>query len=107
VPKTRIDLNAFSMGFCNIDHIALHHVTPDEAEQVIENSPLELGQEERSGEQRILHLGETDAARVLLVAVTARGDKVRVVTAYPANRKLRTFYSEQKVTSDEEHSENP
>ncbi len=81
----------------NIDHIALHHVDPDEAEQVIENNPLALGKEERNGEQRILHLGETDAGRVLLIAVTARGDKIRVVTAYPANRKMRTFYSEQRA----------
>lgn len=89
----------------NLDHIALHKVTRDEAEQVVENDPITLGQEERNGEQRILYLGETNENRVLFVAVTARGYDIRVVTAYPAKRKLRTLYFNQKAVKYEQNSE--
>ena len=88
----------------NLEHIALHDITSEEAEQVIANSPLEIGRVERNGELRIVHLGETDAGRVLLVAVTDRAELVRVVTAYPANRKFRKFYAEQKAMRDETDS---
>jgi uncharacterized DUF497 family protein len=86
----------FVWDAANIEHIARHDVTPDEAEWVIENRPLEIGKVERNGELRIVHVGETDAGRVLLVAVTYRAKQIRVVTAYPANRKVRKFYAEQK-----------
>jgi uncharacterized DUF497 family protein len=85
----------------NIDHIALHGVTPEEAEQVIENEPLEIGKVERNGELRIVHVGETDAGRILLVAITYRAEQVRVVTAYTAGRKFRRFYNEQKVQAND------
>jgi uncharacterized DUF497 family protein len=85
----------------NIDHIALHEVTPQEAEQVIQNAPLEIGKVERNGELRIVHIGETETGRILLVAVTYRADLVRVVTAYPASRKFRKFYNDQKATTND------
>jgi len=85
----------------NIDHIALHDVTPEEAEQVIENEPLEIGKVERNGELRIVHVGETDAGRVLLVAITYRDEQVRVVTAYPASRKFRKFYDQEKARTND------
>ena len=96
----------FNWDTGNIDHIALHDVTPEEAEQVVENSPLEIGRVERKEELRIVHLGQTDAGRILLVAVTDRAELVRVVTAYPANRKFRKFYVEQKAMRDETDPEN-
>jgi len=75
----------------NIDHIAKHDVTPEEAEQVIENEPLDAGAVLRNGETRSVHLGETDAGRVLIVVVTERSSMYRVVTARPATRKERAF----------------
>jgi hypothetical protein len=80
----------------NLSHIARHHVSRNEAEQVIQNEPLDLETQIRNGELRILHLGETTAGRVLFVVVTLRNKMLRVVTAFPANRKSRKFYAEQK-----------
>ena len=80
----------------NINHIALHGITPYEAEQVFANDPLIVQVQIRNGENRVLHLGETDTGRVLFVAVTERHEGRRVVTAYPANRKMRAFYLAQK-----------
>jgi uncharacterized DUF497 family protein len=51
----------------NISHIARHHVSRSEAEQVIENNPFDLERQIRNGESRILHLGETTTGRVLFV----------------------------------------
>jgi uncharacterized DUF497 family protein len=88
----------------NISHIVRHKVSQTEAEQVIENNPLDLERQIRNGEERILHLGETVAGRVLFVVVTVRNKKLRVVTAFPANRKARKFYAEQKQTLDRQET---
>ena len=91
----------------NLSHIARHNVSRDEAEQVIENNPLDLERQIRNGEKRILHLGETTAGRVLFVVVTLRSRMLRVVTAFPASRKARKFYAEQKQALDGEEPQNP
>ena len=80
----------------NISHIALHGVTPEEAEQVIQNQPLDAGTVLRNGEMRTVHLGETSAGRILHVVVTERGETYRVVTARDAHKKERAFYSKYK-----------
>jgi len=97
----------FQRDNANVDHIALHNVAPYEAEQVVRNAPIEIGKVERNGELRIVHIGETDAGRVLLVAITYRENLVRVVTAYPASRKFRKFYDERKADTDETDLEHP
>ena len=81
----------------NVDHIALHDITPQEAEQVIENDPLEMGKEVRDGELRVLHLGETDTGRIVIVSVTVRGERIRVVTAYPAKKNGGYFMQNRKT----------
>jgi len=73
---------------------------PEEAEQVIENAPLEIERQIRGGETRTLYLGETAAHRVLFVVVTRGGEELRVVTAFPADSRSRRFYTSQKGTTD-------
>ncbi len=84
----------------NRNHIAKHGITPEEAEQIVKNDPFDITVNLRNGEERTVQLGETDAGRVLLVITTWRNEKVRVVTAYPAGKKLRELYSRQKGQSD-------
>jgi uncharacterized protein len=86
----------FDWDAANIRHIARHKVTPEEAEQVVENNPLDLAGQLVNGEERILHLGETAAGRVLVVITTERDGLIRVVTAHPATRQMRKFYVTQK-----------
>ena len=90
----------FDWDSANTAHIARHNISPDEAEQVIENYPLDLGVQLRNGEERFLHLGETDTGRILFVVVTKRDGKLRVVTSHPADRKARAFYLTQKEAED-------
>ena len=87
----------------NTGHIARHAVTSEEAEQVIANDPLDLERQLRNGERRFLHLGETDAGRILYVVVADHLEGVRVVTAFPANKKARKFYSTQKAQRHGKH----
>lgn len=77
----------------NVEHLARHGVVPFEAEQVLDNDPFVVAEEERSGEPRILQIGETDEGRVLMVVITPRGEWTRVVTAFQANRKYREVYA--------------
>jgi uncharacterized DUF497 family protein len=91
----------------NINHIALHGIMPQEAEQVVENDPIDTGVVLRNGEIRTVHLGETDAGRVLVVVVTERDGMYRVVTARPARRKERTFYSTHKAVTNDEDPTDP
>jgi len=70
-------------------------VSPEEAEQVLANDPLEVEAIVRKGESRRLCIGRTDSGRLLNVVYTIRDNKVRIVTAYPANRQQRRIYESQ------------
>ncbi len=83
----------------NRNHIAKHGVTPEEAEQTVNDDPIDITVNLRNREERIVQIGETDADRVLLVVTTWRDEKVRVVTAYPAGKKLRELYLQKKEQS--------
>ena len=97
----------FIWDAANISHIALHEVSTEEAEQVIDNDPLDIERQFRNGEERFVHLGETLAGRVLYVIVTPRGEDLRVVTAFPADRQSRKHYSEQKDFDDGKSDQDP
>ena len=88
VPKSLV----FEWDTANIAHIAQHNITPEEAEQVIRGGSLPVSSEEREGEERHAELGETAAGRLLIVVWTLRGQRVRVVTAFPASRKWNAFW---------------
>lgn len=87
---------AFDWDGANIAHIARHAVTPAEAEEVVSGASLPLETDERAGEERHAELGTTARGRLLIVAWTWRRRKVRVVTAFPANRKWRALWRRLK-----------
>jgi len=80
----------------NIAHIAKHGVSPDEAEHVVLNDPLDLDHSEKDGEVRILQVGMTARGRILRVVTTERGELIRVVAAYQASPFLRAPYLKYK-----------
>jgi uncharacterized protein len=98
MPGSRL---VFDWDDANTGHIARHNVTPEEAEQVVSGASLSFETEERSGEERHTELGATASGRLLLVAWTWRRRRIRVVTAFTANRKWRTFWRRIK---EGEHS---
>jgi len=80
----------------NLRHVARHQIKPEEAEQVVLNRPIDLGSELRNGELRVAQIGETDAGRVLTVISTIVGEKIRIVTAWPADRNYRRYFASLK-----------
>ena len=57
----------FDWDETNIRHLERHRVTPQEAEQVIFNNPLDLEMKIVEGEERCVNLGATRRGRVLMV----------------------------------------
>ena len=86
----------FDWDEANVGHLARHKVTPEEAEHVILNDPVDLGTELADGEERYLNLGSTQQGRVLVVVTTWRDERVRVVTAFSAIRRLVRFYYQER-----------
>jgi uncharacterized DUF497 family protein len=82
----------FEWDEANITHIAEHEVSPAEAEQVIDDSPLYLDYSIQSGEVRHREIGETATGRILVVVSTTRVERIRVITAYSPSRSLRKIY---------------
>lgn len=68
----------FEWDESNLEHIARHMVSPDEAEAVLDNAPRVL----RTADGKYLAYGQTDDGRFLLVVYVVRpGPLVRVITA--------------------------
>lgn len=80
----------------NIRHIARHRITRAEVEQVVESDPLIIDEQDHDGEIYWLVLGETQAARILVVAYTERNQRIRPATAYPAPPRLRRLWRNQR-----------
>lgn len=82
----------------NLDHIAVHKVVSEEVEEALLGDPLEIdfGITEE-GEERWSYLGETSSARLLYIVITLRGDKVRVITAFDAEKHDKLFYLKTKA----------
>jgi uncharacterized DUF497 family protein len=83
---------AFEWDSANLAHIRRHGVTAEEAEEVISGASLPLETVERLGEQRNVELGATAEGKLLIVVWTRRQNRIRVITAFPANRKWRSFW---------------
>jgi uncharacterized DUF497 family protein len=90
---------SFDWDDANRDHIARHQVSQEEAEQVIDNDPLDIEAETPDGEERCNSIGHTDRGRFPLVITTVRHSSIRVVTAFPAPKNLIHLYLAQKGAS--------
>jgi uncharacterized DUF497 family protein len=78
----------------NISHIAKHHVTPDEAEDVFfdEQNVLDDDVRHLSAEERFIIIDKTQKGRLLYQIFTRRGDKIRVISSRDINKKeVRLF----------------
>jgi uncharacterized DUF497 family protein len=88
----------FDWDSANLDHIAEHDVTPEEAEEVVLGDPLEMGCEtSATGEDRWTYVGGTSRGKILQVVITLRGEKIRVVTAFEPTKRDKLLYLETKA----------
>ncbi|MGC9222402.1 MAG: BrnT family toxin [Terracidiphilus sp.] len=87
----------FDWDDANILHLSEHGVTPEEAEEILLDDPIDLGLEVVDGEDRWSYVGETSEGRILRVVIALRGERMRVVTAFEPERHWKVFYIEQKA----------
>ena len=87
----------FDWDDANINHIAEHDVTPEEAEEVVLGDPVDAGFEVVDGEDRWTYIGETKDEQILRVVITLRGKLIRVVTAFEPLKHWKIFYIQQKA----------
>lgn len=75
-----------------------HRVAYVECEEVLLGGQFILSKDtaHSATEDRYRVLGKTDVGRILFVAFTLRGDKIRVITARDANKKERKAYEDAK-----------
>ena len=73
-----------------------HGITNREAEEIFLNSNIILADQRHSvQEPRFGMYGRTRAGKILFVAFTIRGHRVRIVSARPADKKERKAYEEK------------
>lgn len=85
-------INRFDWNDANIDHIARHNVTTDEAEEAFLDALLRKG---RDG--RLLVYGVTDPGRYLFVVAALKQDGVvRVITARDMSNSEKRYYLREK-----------
>ena len=83
---------AFEWDRNNLRKVRAHRIKPAEAEEVLENDPLLVYEQDVEGENRFLYYGETHSGRLLAIVVTERGDNLRVVTGYDLDAGQRRDY---------------
>ncbi|MGA9625593.1 MAG: BrnT family toxin [Bryobacteraceae bacterium] len=86
----------FDWDKANTEQIARHGVKPEEAEQALENDPVDLNYEVVKAEDRWTSIGHTDRLRVLKLVWTLRDDIVRLVTALDASKNEAREYLQAK-----------
>ena len=85
----------------NVTHIARHGLQPGDVEHALTNDPVTVHYAVTgSGERRWVSVGPTSTGRRLAGVWTVRGARVRVVTAYPAARRLQAAYAKAKGGRD-------
>ena len=93
--KKLAKLTEFDWDLGNSDKNFLKHkVTNSETEEVFFNSNLILPDPKHSIiEERYYLLGQTNNFKILFVAFSIRGSKIRVISSRIASRKERQVYS--------------
>jgi uncharacterized protein len=95
-----LKLVADELGFdwddANTEHIARHEVTPEEAEQVILNGPVEIDYQFIDGEERFVAVGMTSIGRFLTIIWTDRDGLIRIVTAFDSTEDDQSVYLSER-----------
>jgi uncharacterized DUF497 family protein len=86
----------FDWDDANILHLARHDVTQEEAEQILENDPVDLEEQYVDGEHRFSQVGETREGRVLTIIATLRRNRIRVVTGWDSEAATKRKYFLQR-----------
>jgi len=87
----------FDWDEANEEHIARHGVSWVEAEEVLlDPFALYLDYSIEDDEVRFRQVGSTSRGRLIVVAFTVRGEAVRPITAFDADRSAARLYREER-----------
>ena len=87
-------IEGFDWDQGNLEHIKKHNVNDRESEEVFLNNPLIVNEDETLSqtEERFRVYGKTNKDRLLLVIITIRKHKIRVISARnQTNRERKEF----------------
>ncbi|EKD68266.1 MAG: hypothetical protein ACD_48C00003G0004 [uncultured bacterium] len=79
-----------------------HNVTTKECEEIFYNLPLYTVKDiyHSANEYRYKVLGQTNTRRLLAVAYTIRGERIRIISARDQSRSERKFYEKTKKNTE-------
>jgi len=80
--------------------IRAHRIRAEEVERALSNDPIPVYQQDVDGEMRYVYYGETDARRLLAVALVERGEKIRVATAYDLDAGQKKDYLARRLRGE-------
>jgi uncharacterized DUF497 family protein len=86
-----VRVSRFEWDDWNVEHIARHGVSPDEAEEVFNGRHMV----KRVREGRYLALGKTQEGRYLFVVYDQKKNRIRVATARDMEEKERQLYKRE------------
>jgi len=86
----------FDWDAANVLHLANHRITRSEFEQAMLHDPIVIDFADETGEARWYALGATNRLRVLFLVFTYREERVRPITGWDADKKLRELYFRKK-----------
>ena len=86
----------FGWDEANARHLARHRISPSEFEQAMMYHPLIFDFSDESGEDRWFALGATEGLRVLVLLFTYRQKRIRPITGWDADKKMRKLYFQKK-----------
>mgnify|MGYP001594043008 CR=1 FL=1 len=71
-----------------------HKISPNEAEEIFLDEDLKIIKDIRHSqkEQRLIALGKTFSEKKLFIVYTVRGEKVRIISVRPMDKKERSHY---------------
>lgn len=86
----------FDWDDANVKHLARHKIKRAELEEVFANDPAILDHQVLDEEERWSAVGSTNSLRVLVIVFTFRGERVRPITAWQADRRTARQYFHER-----------
>ena len=79
----------------NEKHLAKHSITPSDAENVLSGNHILLEYQMEGNEQRWVAVGATRTGRILKIVFAVRGEAMRPITGWAADKETADLYIRQ------------
>ena len=90
-----IEPREFDWNADNEGHLAKHRISRFDAEDVLSGNHLLLEYQMEGGEQRWIAVGATRAGRILNIVFAVRGEAMRPITGWAADKETAELFLAQ------------